>query len=472
MKHLILKILAFSFLVIFSFSCDEKQDDPVFSSDIELNLFTVPDFFYSPNPQLKATLRANEDLHMAFFGYDAQLTSVILTDETTAAETVVLLDQEGNPAFLYQIESRSGIKKEALVEFVPESSGGFLMRFYHYKWDERIGTLLMEQKVISSGDDWDVQTTFTTSNPNLNGVNARLGKGSTFYSPLPRLDKLGMRIEKNLESEDLIADFMQQIDDFRQNDISTFLRDKVAKVGIAGAIVGGLGVLAGSPAAGVVLIGGTGLVTVSYGIDFFMNEGWEKLRDEFNEVRSTIVQGRNSLRNGIVEVVDSYVQKVSDYWSDLNFDTDNLEDLLIDFDEEELISSNENLDDLPDDEGVVHISLSWDNYSDMDLWVIDPSGFKIFFEAPASSTGGYLDRDDVDGFGPENIYWRNGAPDGNYSVVVHYYGCETQTCSPATIKVVVSNGLGTIKNYEGTLYQEDDRLSVVTFTKQGKQLLF
>jgi hypothetical protein len=72
--------------------------------------------------------------------------------------------------------------------------------------------------------------------------------------------------------------------------------------------------------------------------------------------------------------------------------------------------------------GDVQITLTWDNESDVDLWVTDPSGEKIYFDHPYSRSGGQLDVDDRNGFGPENIFWPTGeAPSGEYRVQVHHY---------------------------------------------------
>ena len=80
--------------------------------------------------------------------------------------------------------------------------------------------------------------------------------------------------------------------------------------------------------------------------------------------------------------------------------------------------------------GSLQVSLSWDKPTDQDLHVTDPSNFEIYFGERSSATGGELDRDDLDGYGPENIYWLSNAPDGEYKVEVHDYANSsvTNTC--------------------------------------------
>jgi hypothetical protein len=71
--------------------------------------------------------------------------------------------------------------------------------------------------------------------------------------------------------------------------------------------------------------------------------------------------------------------------------------------------------------GSLQVSLSWTNDTDQDLYVTDPFGDVIYFRNKSSNSGGELDRDDTDGYGPENIYWLENAPDGIYKVEVDDY---------------------------------------------------
>lgn len=70
----------------------------------------------------------------------------------------------------------------------------------------------------------------------------------------------------------------------------------------------------------------------------------------------------------------------------------------------------------------VKVTLTWDNMVDLDLHVVDPNGEEIFFDHPMSVSGGKLDIDNVDGFGPENIFWQdNTALIGEYKVYLNFY---------------------------------------------------
>jgi hypothetical protein len=77
--------------------------------------------------------------------------------------------------------------------------------------------------------------------------------------------------------------------------------------------------------------------------------------------------------------------------------------------------------------GDVQISLMWDNFNDLDLHCVDPTGERIFYGHKKSASQGELDVDmnaraPYSGQPVENIYWpTNGAPEGTYQVFVNHY---------------------------------------------------
>ena len=78
--------------------------------------------------------------------------------------------------------------------------------------------------------------------------------------------------------------------------------------------------------------------------------------------------------------------------------------------------------------GDVQATLRWIGDADLDLHVIDPDGFEIFFDRAESPSGGLLDIDQVPTCGAdisnhvENVFWPDdGAIPGDYQAfVVHY----------------------------------------------------
>ena len=82
--------------------------------------------------------------------------------------------------------------------------------------------------------------------------------------------------------------------------------------------------------------------------------------------------------------------------------------------------------------GDPQFTLIWDSVADIDLHVIEPGGKEIYWNDTKGRFGGELDVDNVDGFGPENIYWLKESTDGSkdlgpgppgeYKWFIVYYG--------------------------------------------------
>jgi uncharacterized protein YfaP (DUF2135 family) len=82
--------------------------------------------------------------------------------------------------------------------------------------------------------------------------------------------------------------------------------------------------------------------------------------------------------------------------------------------------------------GDLQISVSWDVDNDLDLHVVDPNGFEIYYASDTSPEGGKLDLDSnagctIDAVDNEDIVWPAGkAPTGTYIVRVdNYDNCQT-----------------------------------------------
>jgi hypothetical protein len=98
--------------------------------------------------------------------------------------------------------------------------------------------------------------------------------------------------------------------------------------------------------------------------------------------------------------------------------------------------------------GDIQISLSWNNYNDLDLHCIDPKGEEIWFSHRISaSTRGELDIDQnaqspYTATPVENIYWpAGGAPPGLYQIFVVFYsprgGLDPTVSTAFTVRTVV-----------------------------------
>jgi len=95
-------------------------------------------------------------------------------------------------------------------------------------------------------------------------------------------------------------------------------------------------------------------------------------------------------------------------------------------------SGGENIKGIEVKVGDPQFTLLWDSNADIDIHVIEPGGKEIYWNDTKGRFGGELDVDNVDGFGPENIYWLKEATDGSkelgpgppgeYKWFVNYYG--------------------------------------------------
>ena len=117
--------------------------------------------------------------------------------------------------------------------------------------------------------------------------------------------------------------------------------------------------------------------------------------------------------------------------------------------------------------GKLQVSLSWDTQTDQDLYVKTPGKETISYLDYWSDCGGRLDRDDTDGFGPENVFWKNTAPDGIYTISVHDY----QYTRSKNSFIVTINGMGVERQFSGTT-QLGSKVQVVKFRKKGNEIIW
>ena len=112
----------------------------------------------------------------------------------------------------------------------------------------------------------------------------------------------------------------------------------------------------------------------------------------------------------------------------------------------------------------------WDNYNDLDLHVVCPSGERIHGGNRESACGGELDVDanvKPETKKPvENVVWPEGkAPGGTYKAYVHHYKKHKKRRSrdPTKFKVVCNAG-GEILEYEGEITHGDPIMLICEFT--------
>ncbi|MGE4569080.1 MAG: YfaP family protein [Bacteroidales bacterium] len=118
--------------------------------------------------------------------------------------------------------------------------------------------------------------------------------------------------------------------------------------------------------------------------------------------------------------------------------------------------------------GDVQVTLTWNNGADLDLYVTDPNGDELWYDNMSIASGGELDVDDINGYGPENIFWPDGeAPDGLYQVSVHHYVWENQPERPTSANyTVVVTAFGRTQQFTGTVAQGETD-AVINFNENG-----
>jgi len=73
------------------------------------------------------------------------------------------------------------------------------------------------------------------------------------------------------------------------------------------------------------------------------------------------------------------------------------------------------------------IVMTWDaDLTDLDLWVIEPSGEKAYYGHNRTTIGGLVSRDFTQGYGPEEYVLRR-AMNGEYTVQTNFYGSSAQS---------------------------------------------
>tara|TARA_B100001758_G_C18355518_1_gene582467 strand:- start:226 stop:1470 length:1245 start_codon:yes stop_codon:yes gene_type:complete len=122
----------------------------------------------------------------------------------------------------------------------------------------------------------------------------------------------------------------------------------------------------------------------------------------------------------------------------------------------------------------VQVSLMWNNYNDLDLHIVCPSGERIHGGNKTSACGGELDVDAnvrAETRKPvENVFWPEGtAPGGQYHVYVHYYKKHKKRRSkdPTKFQIMVNNG-GEMTEYSAELSKGDPIMQVCSFDVSSK----
>ncbi len=482
MKKLL--ISTFTILLVFTLTNCSKDSNDETPQPEDTTSYDV--YLYNPDitgradksDYLQSTVRKDGFQFSTFgdidqVGFLGSVNKAYIFNEEDNTEVIMIFDDMGEPAFIYQVDLVSGEKKDAIIEFERIDQSNFYARFFYYDWKNRLGTLLFETVISGTDGNYTSTPTFEIEDTNFNGTKSTSTTkvNKSFPVKLHRFDKMmsPSYAQANTKSTtDGVNDWMASFDNMKNSTIADWL--STARKAGAALTLTGLGVsstVIGAPAGAVLVNGGLALIAGSTAIEVVVTDKWSDFLDETTSKIDALSETASDIGGNIVTKLEGYGQSLQEYWENDAITETTVEDLLDEIETKEIIINDEDLNDLPDKDGVLQIGLSWDtNGTDIDLWVTDPNGEKVYYDNETSVSGGYLDRDDTDGYGPENIYWVDNIPDGTYMVQVHYYGGMEIT----NYEVKVTNGLGYSATYNGTLNAVDQIDNVVTFTKSGSQI--
>lgn len=428
--------------------------------------------FYSPNSSLDEyaphlTIK-DEAVQVIGFGYNYQgimldIDKLYLSDTKTSTEWVILVGDHNKPEFMYGYNSSTKQKLPSLYWIDNQEGNAYTLKYYSYDWDNRLGTLLYEARI----DNGVVDLIFENSSYS---PGERVGKSSISYPvPIPGFGLHGSRSLSAAKQAALMDETLDEMFDRKANELMDLLKDTKTKLIDAPCQVS------------------EALRNIDRGFVCDLSEELNRITDEkiFDDFSNATQEDQNSNEEQVYE--GSNINFNIDFFDDINLVEDlsrhlndirdnfadniqRLQDWYDEFNENTEVETAD-LNDLTDASGVIQIGLSWNTTADIDLHVTDPYGEEINYTNPSSESGGYLDRDDTDGFGPENIYWTENIPDGTYSVSIVYYGPSDGPSTDFTLKVI--NGLGDEKAFTGSVgYFEENPVHIVTFTKSGNRLNF
>jgi hypothetical protein len=450
------------FVLVIIYNCDNKSDNDINNilKPLEINYY-APKTFDSQIEEPQLTIR-NETIQITAIGSNnsashGPITKIYFSDATSQTEWIVLINDSGSPEFMYGLNIKSKEKLPYLYEVEKINSSSHYLRYYNYDWVNRLGTLLYETKI--TGDE--VEVIFNNQIDSNKSIQGKTNK--SFLAPVIQLEKY---FEKRVYKTKPFQKPTNELDEFFDLKLGEFVSDlKEFKSQLINAGCKTNEILNKSDRGFICKISDAidDVVDVKIFKDLEELTGTElsedteeyngsafdinlSFFDDININSSNITDHFNDIRGNIREGIIDGISSIKDYLNDLN----SLSDEEVD------------LNDLPDSNGVIQIGLSWNSDADIDLHVIDPFGEEIFFDNPNSNSGGYLDRDDIDGFGPENIYWSTNIPSGKYSISLVYYSPDDGPFTDCVVKVI--NGLGVSETFEvGLGYFNSNKVGVVDF---------
>ena len=112
------------------------------------------------------------------------------------------------------------------------------------------------------------------------------------------------------------------------------------------------------------------------------------------------------------------------------------------------------------------IVLTWDtDKTDMDLWVWDPGGEKVFYSHKTSKVGGQLDIDVTTGYGPETFTLQD-AVAGNYQIQIQNYSPGQSPVTRMRVDLILFEGTDRElrRSFPVVSFRQSEVINVVSFS--------
>jgi uncharacterized protein YfaP (DUF2135 family) len=91
----------------------------------------------------------------------------------------------------------------------------------------------------------------------------------------------------------------------------------------------------------------------------------------------------------------------------------------------------------------LRVTITWNtDNTDVDLWVVEPSGEKCYYQNRKTRNGGELSEDCVQGYGPERFQAEK-AVEGEYRIAVNYFSANPNLLAGQThVQVIITRHAG------------------------------
>jgi hypothetical protein len=468
------KLLYISLCCLIASACQKEQLPATKEEVQEIQSDFAVNFYQPSTDDAGASLQVtdkNEAIQLSALGSSvsgkyAAISSLYISDMNSKSEWVVLVDN-GSPSAMYRVNTETQVKSPGLYTF--EAKGDRqVLRYYEYDWTKKLG-LLRYEAMIDQGAakvlfENKAPTPIASATKSATRVKRKKAKSTVaFPAPVLALNKHALALvqRKAISAQ---VNYAVQLESLIKASQALIFED--------------LAKLAGS----VADPNAEALNTVRDQLSSYLSPGiLDGLSQVFNKQQQSATRSNFTVQAANKQIQASFFPTAEQALTDpntysLHFNALNsgaanrsaqifLSSILA------LTTGTQSLAAAAEPgSGFLQVSFTWDtNDTDLDLHVTDPAGEEIYYSNTCSLSGGYLDRDHTDGFGPENIIWDANAPDGEYRVSIVYYKGEPVTQATVTI----TNGLGVEKSYPLTVeFNEQAMVPVVTFTKSGDNLIF